>query len=443
MPHKREFDLIVWGATGYTGKLVIEQYAKTYLVRKTQSVLLYIVQHLNCCIRRERVGVWKEGKIKLAVGGRSRDRLVKALAVVAELTGIPETNSIPVVVADPETEGSLESMTARCAAVISLAGPFGTQGMHLVDAAVKTKTHYSDINGEPRFSQDVVERHARTAREAGVRVVTNCGFDSFPHDLGTWLAVQTAKDLGRPAKTVTEVVLDAQQPSSGSTMHAIADTCEYFAELGEGQHDAYSMIPQEARKNKRTMLETIEYFVPHQSWVVPFLMQKSDARIMQRSNYLLGYHPDFVARQVHAKANLVAAWISQALYVVFGYLFQFAWARNAVLRGAPMGSGPERKTLEKGTIFLCWYAQDEKDEPVVRADFTYLEGDAGYLFTSRLLLEVGLALSRDLDELDKTPGILKEGVLTPSAAFGQYGVGLLHKLNGHLIARTLLAKWDV
>ena len=160
MSDNREFDVIVYGATGYTGRLVAEYLTRTY---------------------------GAAGAVKWAMAGRSAAKL----AEVRDLIGAPTT--LPLVVADAHDPAALEAMTARAKVVISTAGPYQLYGSDLVAACAKTGTDYVDLTGESNWIAAMTAAHEAAAKTSGARLVFSCGFDSIPFDLGVWFVQQAAK----------------------------------------------------------------------------------------------------------------------------------------------------------------------------------------------------------------------------------------------------------
>ncbi len=155
-----EFDIIVYGATGYTGRLVAEYLAQRYGVG---------------------------GEIKWAMAGRSAAKL----AEVRDLIGAPKET--PLVVADADKPAELEAMVKRAKAIITTVGPYQLYGNSLVAACAAAGTDCLDLTGEPNWMRTVIDAHSETAKKSGARIVHSCGFDSIPFELGVFFAEETAK----------------------------------------------------------------------------------------------------------------------------------------------------------------------------------------------------------------------------------------------------------
>ena len=186
MPTSVEFDAVVYGATGYTGRLVAEHLLKTYGVG---------------------------GAVTWAMAGRSAAKL----AEVRDLIGAPADT--PLIVADAHDMFGLEAMTRRTKVVITTAGPYQLYGSDLVAACARTGTDYVDLTGESNWIAAMMAAHQDEARRTGARLVFSCGFDSIPFDMGVWYVEKLAKQrLGAPAPRVRGRVRAMLGGLSGGTM---------------------------------------------------------------------------------------------------------------------------------------------------------------------------------------------------------------------------------
>ena len=158
---KRDFDLIVYGATGYTGRLIAEYLATSY--------------------RGDDAPSW-------AIAGRSTDKLEKVRADI----GAPD--DLPLVKADAAEPASLRSMCERAAVIITTVGPYQLHGAELVAACAATGTGYVDLCGEPAWMRRMIDAHHEEAQRTGARIVFSCGFDSIPFDLGVLTLQEKARE---------------------------------------------------------------------------------------------------------------------------------------------------------------------------------------------------------------------------------------------------------
>jgi len=164
----RPYDLVVFGATGFTGRLVCEQLLNHY----------------------------QGSGVRWAMAGRSMEKLKQTQKQLAE-TGCSGSESVPLIVADSSDLSSLNAMTKQAKTVISTVGPYAKYGSPLVESCVTTSTHYCDLTGEFNWTRTMIQQHHQEAMEKGVKVVHFCGFDSVPFDLGVHMVAKSQEALGR------------------------------------------------------------------------------------------------------------------------------------------------------------------------------------------------------------------------------------------------------
>ena len=194
---EREYDVIVWGASGYTGKLVVE-----YLV--------------------ERYGV--EGPLRWAIAGRNRDKLE---AVRAACLADAQRDSLPLLLADSDDAASLASLVKRTRVICTTVGPYAKYGTPLVAACVEAGTHYCDLTGEVQWMARVIPTYQKAAEASGARIVHTCGFDSVPFDMGNWYLQQVMFERhGVYATQVKGRVGRNRGAASGGTIASILNMME-------------------------------------------------------------------------------------------------------------------------------------------------------------------------------------------------------------------------
>ncbi len=357
-----EFDLIVYGATGYTGRLVAE----------------YLARHYG-----------PGSGVRWAMAGRSADKLSDVRAAIG---APPDT---PLVVADADVPGQLAAMVDRTRAVVTTVGPYQLYGDKLIDACAARGTDYLDLSGEPTWMARTIVAHDATARARGARLVHSCGFDSIPFELGVHFCQETARTrLGGPVPRVKGRVRAVHGGLSGGT-----------AASGMATRSALQKNPALMAVLTDPFALTPGFTGPQQppagapmhdpdldADVVPFLMAAINTKNVHRSNFLMG-HPWGTAFQYDEMA-----------VVIPGTPTDFA----ALLAGAPKpGEGPSEAEREAGSYDLLFIgiAPDGRQVRVsVRGD-----RDPGYGSTAKMLAEAALCLVKDSPEV---PG----GVWTPGAA---------------------------
>lgn len=365
-----EFDIIVYGATGFTGRLVAEYLHHAYAA---------------------------DADLRWAMGGRS---LTKLEEVRAEL-GIP--NTVPLVTASADDPASLRAMAARAKVVLSTVGPYQLYGSDLVAACAATGTAYVDLCGEPAWMRAMIDAHHEEAKATGARIVFSCGFDSIPFDLGVWTLQEAARArFGHPAPRVKGRVKAMKGGFSGGTAASLKAT------LAAGARDAGVI---------RTMLDPFaltpgfsgpaqpkgvlpEYDPAVEAWVTPFVMATINTKNVHRTNALTGhaYGTDFVYDEMTIAPGLGD--IGKAAAEAMAKLNPFAGDK-----GPKPGEGPSKEERESGFYELLFIGE-MADGATIRATVTG-DRDPGYGSTSKMIAEAAICLVRDV----KGAG----GVWTPGA----------------------------
>lgn len=401
---EREFDVIVWGATGFTGRLVAE-----HLLRRSQ-----------------------ESSFRWALGGRNGAKLESVRDEIGRETGL-DASALPLVVGDSDDPESLQHLARRTRVVCTTVGPYAKYGSGLVAACVEATTHYCDLTGEVQWMRKMIDRHHEEAAARGARIVFTCGFDCIPSDLGTWFLQQRAiAENGAPCPRVKMRVEGFRGGASGGTVASMLnmlDEADRDSEILRLMRDPYSLNP----KDQQNGPDAADRMGPVRDpdfgqWVAPFVMAAVDTRVVRRSNALLGfpYGQDFeydegVLMGSGPLGFAKAAGTSAGLGVGMGAMAITPIRRRIAPRLPQPGEGPDRATREAGYFALrlhgSWPADRSRD---LRVRVTG-DRDPGYGSTSKMLGESALCLA--LDELG-SPG----GCSTPAAAMGGT---LLERLESH------------
>ena len=371
----KEFDIVVHGASGFTGRLVIE-----YLMA--------------------RYPLGGESKLRWAMGGRSAEKL----ATVRDEIGAAKDT--PLVVTDGADMSSLQALTNRTRLVLTTVGPYQLYGNELVAACATSGTDYVDLCGEPVWMRNMIDAHEAQAKASGARIVFSCGFDSIPFDLGVlMLQNEMQAKFGKPAMRVRGRVRKMKGTFSGGTAASMKATMAAAAAdprvLGL-LRDPFSLTPGFTGPSQphgaKPMLDEVIG-----AWVAPFIMAAINTRNVHRSNFLLGhrYGADFVYDEMvitgtgekgEAIANAMAADKS------FG------------AEGGPKpGEGPSKEERETGHYDALFVGQDA-DGNTLRVGVTG-DRDPGYGSTSKMIVEAAYCL---LNEATQTKG----GIWTPASAMG-------------------------
>ncbi|AWM07906.1 saccharopine dehydrogenase family protein [Bradyrhizobium symbiodeficiens] len=367
-----KFDIVVYGATGFTGQLVAEYLTRHYKSDKT---------------------------LKWAMAGRSLGKLKS----VRDAIGAPGNTEL--IVADASDAASLRAMAERTMSVITTVGPYQLYGEELLAACVATGTDYLDLCGEPIWMRQMIDMYEAAAKESGARIVFSCGFDSVPFELGTFFVQEEAKRVfGAPAARVKGRVRDMRGTLSGGTAASAKATFDAVARdisLIAILNDPFALTPgftgpKQPRGNKPLMEEDLN------SWAAPFMMALINTRNVHRSNMLMGfpYGQEFVYDEMvltgpgeKGEANA-----------------RRVMAANAEKTGpsAPKpGEGPSKEERENG-LFNLLYVAIAPDGRMVRAGVTG-DRDPGYGSTSKMISECAICLLRDTTDV-------AAGFWTPGAA---------------------------
>jgi len=363
MSGSREFDVIVYGASGYTGRLVAD-----YLVRAYGA----------------------SGEVKWAMAGRDAAKL----AEVRDLIGAPA--DLPLVIADAQDSAALDAMAGRTKVVISTAGPYQLYGSDLVAACARTGTDYVDLTGESNWIATMITTHEAEAKASGARLVFSCGFDSIPFDLGVWFVQQETKtQLGAYAPRVRGRIRNLRGGLSGGTLASGQATMAAAAadpSIGAVLANPFALTPGFTGPTQP------DGDTPYQdkvtgSWVGAFMMAGINTKAVHRTNFLTG-HPWGTGFQYDEMQMLDGPPSKDAAPGLGGFNFGSA--------GMPKpGEGPTPEERETGFYDLLFIAE-APDGRTVRAAVKG-DRDPGYGSTSKILAEAGLALAFDVPR-SRTPG---------------------------------------
>ncbi|PDT86915.1 saccharopine dehydrogenase [Bradyrhizobium sp. Y36] len=367
-----KFDIVVYGATGFTGQLVAE----------------YLAAH------------YKDDKsLKWAMAGRSLDKLKSVRDAIGA------SADTPLIVADASDATSLKAMAEQTMSVITTVGPYQLYGEELLAACVATGTDYFDLCGEPIWMRQMIDKYEAAAKESGARIVFSCGFDSVPFELGTFFVQEEAKRVfGAPAARVKGRVRDMRGTLSGGTAASAKATFDAVAKdisLIAILNDPFALTPgftgpKQPKGNKPLIEEDLN------SWAAPFMMALINTRNVHRSNMLMGfpYGQDFVYDEM-VLTGPGEKGESNAKRVM---------AANAEKTGpsAPKpGEGPSKEERENG-LFNLLYVAIAPDGRMVRAGVTG-DRDPGYGSTSKMISECAICMLRDVTDV-------AAGFWTPGAA---------------------------
>jgi short subunit dehydrogenase-like uncharacterized protein len=396
-PDGREFDVVLYGATGFVGRLTAEYLAEA------------------------------GGEARVALAGRSAKKLH---AVRAGLAGAAQ--DWPVLEADASAPATLEQMASRTRVVITTVGPYTRYGLPLVAACAAAGTDYADLTGEAMFVRQSIDDYHKQAVDTGARIVHACGFDSVPSDLSVYELYRRAREDGQGELLDTNFVLRGMAGGiSGGTAASMTEVLAAASSDPETRQlldDPYTLSPDRGAEPELGPQPDLPWrrgadIAPELAgvWTTGFGMALYNTRIVRRSNALLDYaygkrfryaENMSVGSSVLAPALSAAASVAGNAVVELGSRYFDKLPKELVERVLPKpGTGPSEQTRDKGYYRIETYTTTTSGARYVAT--MAQQGDPGYKATSVLLGECGLALALDRDKLSDLLG-----VLTPAAAMG-------------------------
>ncbi len=401
MADGRTFDVIVYGATGFTGRLVAEHMLATY-------------------------GVGRD--VRWAMAGRGKAKLEQVRSEI----GAP--SELPLVIADASDAASVTAMAKAAKVVITTVGPYQLYGEPLVAACAEAGTDYVDLCGEPAWMAAMIAKYDARAKTSGARIVFSCGFDSIPFEAGVaFIQAEAQARLGAPLKRVRGRVRKMKGGFSGGTVASLMATLEASKRdpsLLKTLAEPFALTPG-FKGPQQPGGERVERDDAAGQWATPFIMAMINTKNVHRSNYLLGHAwgKDFVydellltgdgeAGEKRARAAKRQGDIQQTL-LGFG-------PTRALLRRFALpkpGEGPTKHERETG-FYEVGFSGETADGRTLRASVKG-EKDPGYGSTSKMIAESAMCLARDLGR-EETGG----GVWVPGAAMGRKLIARLERHAG-------------
>lgn len=392
----RERDIVVLGATGFTGSLVAE-----YLVTR---------------------GLVSGAETKLALAGRDRGKLEQLRRSLAKID--PSAAEVPLLLADSCDRESLDDLVTKTKVLCTTVGPYAKYGEQTVAACAENGTHYCDLTGEPQFVRRMIDRYHDVARSTGARIVTCCGFDSIPSDLGAFMLYRAFQSRGGQLERARNFLGASRGGVSGGT---VASALNLMAEAGRDPQvrqlmmDPYALYPKGEPAGPDGPEQMGVRLDPDLgAWTAPFIMATINAKVVRRSNALLGfaYGRDFRYREAMrigsgVRGAIGATLVSATIGLGTGAMAIAPLRHLAERRFAQPGSGPSRQKRESGyfRFYLIGDGVDAQGERCQLRGKIVGVGDPGYHATAMMLGESALSLANDSLE---SAG----GVRTPASTMG-------------------------
>ena len=384
MQNENKLDLIIWGATGFTGRLVCQHIKNTYSKTKL---------------------VW-------GVAGRNKEKL---LTICKKLN----LNEKMIFIADSNNIESLIKLSSKTKVICTTVGPYAKHGTNLIEACIKTGTNYCDITGETQWIRRIIDKYHKKAKEKGIKIINSCGFDSIPSDMGVYYSQKKIFErTGKYASKINMRVAGAKGGISGGTYNSLSNVLEEARvdkDVRKTLMNPYGLNPIDKQSGPdKHDLQRVVFDKISNSWIAPFVMAGINTKIVRRSHALIDFK--YGSGFSYDEATLTGKGISGKLKGYFSLIPIFLATRKkgSLLKNLvdyilpKAGEGPSEKTRVNGYYNLRFY--------LTVGDKIYLskvigDMDPGYGSTSKMLAESAVCLA-----LDKTPKTF--GILTPSVALG-------------------------
>ena len=279
------YQLVVMGATGFTGRLVVEYIIKNYGI--------------------------KNNKFTWAIAGRNKKKLEDLRLSFKDL--YPDYNQLHIFDVDSNDSLSLDAMTSISGLILSTVGPYIKYGIPLVESCVKNSTHYCDLTGETPFIRESIDLFDKKAKENNCRIIHSCGFDSIPSDIGVLLLqMHSLERFKTPCDDVTLYVDSMRGGFSGGTVDSMIHISRYMNQ--DSKHKSilkspFALNPKEYLKNNtyQPNLKSVKWSNNIQRWICPFIMAGINTKIVRRSNAIMnnkyGYDHRYSEVYTHKKVS--------------------------------------------------------------------------------------------------------------------------------------------
>jgi len=385
MSNTKELDLIIWGATGFTGQLVSDYINKKY----------------------------SSSDLKWGIAGRNKEKVTdvaKRLNIVKDRIFIADSNDIE----------SLIKLTSNTKVICTTVGPYAKYGSNLIEACIKTNTNYCDITGETQWIRKMIDKYHSKAKENKIKIINSCGFDSIPSDMGVFYSQKKVfEKTGQYASKINMRVAGAKGGISGGTYNSLSNVLEEARlnkDVRKTLTNPYGLNPVDKQNGPDKIdLQSVIFDKVSNSWIAPFVMAGINTKIVRRSHALIDfrYGSDFSYDEATLSGKGILGQVKGYLSLIPIFLAtrkKGSFIKNIVDYILPKsGEGPSEKARISGYYNLRFY--------LTQKDKIYLskvigDMDPGYGSTSKMLAESAVCLATD-----KIPETY--GILTPSVALGE------------------------
>ena len=373
----RDYQLVIYGASGFTGQLATK----------------YIDKHYP--------------SIKWGIAGRNKSKLNE---IANNCSNKPD-----VLYAESTDEQSLNNVTSSTQVLLSFAGPFNKYSNLMVKSCFNNNTHYIDITGENIWVRDLIDEFHEDAVKKRIKIIPSCGYDSIPSDIGTYYS---CREVGSPIKSI-DCYQSGQGGISGGTIESGFSMMEYKTKNKIGHTfllnpiNSYSENQKQRSKDKFSIKKIPEL----SKWSAPFIMAPANTRVVRRSSAIFeqnqkGYGQEFVYNEHMSVKNYVSALMVSFALITFGFILSLPFRRLFRPLMTKAGNGPSKKVQDAGWFKSVFIISTEDNKKYITS--MYGDGDPGYKSTARFACESALSLIFNQDDLPTKDG----GVLTSATGLG-------------------------
>ena len=394
MKDKRSYDIVIWGASGFTGKLVCQYLMKNY-------------------------GVGIGSALRWTIAGRNHLKL----ETIRKDLKLNDPEKMSILIGDSFDLESLKAITSKTKVILTTVGPYSLYGSAMVEACIQTQTHYCDLTGETPFIHHSINNFHESAEKAKVKIVHSCGFDSVPSDLGCFmLQDRSICEFGTPLKKIRLYVRKIKGGVSGGTIASMIEIMKLAKNKDTRRilKNPYSLYPKNTPKGrKQPHQKKIQWDEISKCWTGPFIMSWFNSAIVRRTNALLNfkYGKDFIYDEVSVIPKKPLSKIKAQCYALglgfFTGMLYFRltrWLLSKTILPKP-GQGPSEKSRKNGFFILDLIGAQSNNTLKVTVS---CGSDPGYSGTALMIGEAAVCLALDEELLPQNFGIL-----TPATAMGK------------------------
>lgn len=394
MGKSRTFDVVIWGATGFTGQLVAEDLTRRYGANSK--------------------------KLRWTIAGRNEQKLSRIRTALCEID--PAAKDLPLLLGDSTDPDSLRALAAQTHVICTTVGPYAKYGSELVAACIEEHTDYCDLTGEVPWIREMIDQHHASAQKNKVRIVHCCGFDSIPSDLGCFMMHEAMQEkYGVPCTTVKAYLGKSKGGVSGGTIASMMGMMDRASDpkVRKVLGNPYALDPTDAPAGPPSQDQrSVEWDPELKMWLSPFVMASINTRIVRRSNALqdYAYGKDFLYHEATGTPQGLKGWwrATSATWGLGAFmLFMTRKTGRTLLQKyilpAP-GEGPSKETQENGYFNMHMYARTNDH---ILHGLVHGPKDPGYGSTAIMLSESAICLANNKEQLPE-----RYGVLTPASAMG-------------------------